>query len=154
MLHYANAHDRRIAEAIRGMLADVGIEVEIQGMENVAAQQAFNVDKKIHLNFSRWTGRPDPQVTVNNLFSSGSFFNVGGYSTPEIERLLAEAAAEYDNEKRAVIYAEISRLAILEEAIGIPILAEPSTTALRKNVVGYEPNMLGKSIYKNVWKDR
>lgn len=154
MNQHANAHETKIAEAIKAQLAEIGIEVDLQVMEINASTASFFTEKKVEASLSRWTGRPDPQMTIDYLFSSDSFYNTGGHSTTEIESLIAEAAATYDQEKRAELYKEISKKAILEEAIAIPILFEPRISAMNKKVGGFEPNMQGKPVFSTIWMEQ
>lgn len=150
---FTNATNQYIkaAEAIVGQLKEVGIDVDLQPLELTAATDSFFTEKRAHAHYSAWTGRPDPQMTINYLFSKDSFFNTGGYSTPEIESLISEAASTYELDERAELYKKISRKAVLEEAIAIPVIFEPVTSAMNQKVKGFEPNRLGKPIFSNIW---
>lgn len=153
LIQNANAQDAKMAEAIKGQLKEVGIDVDIQAMEINTATASYFSEKKAPALYSAWTGRPDPQMTINYLFSKDSFFNTGGYSTEEIESLISEAASSYDQAERIKLYKEISKQALLEEAIAIPVIFEPITSAMNEKVKGFEPNMIGKPIYSNIWMD-
>lgn len=151
--HYSNAYDQRIAEAIQSQLAEIGIEVQLQSMELSAAVSNYFNEKEVPAFLSSWTGRPDPQMTVNNLFAAGSFYNAGSHSTDEIEDLILQASASYEQEERAELYGEISQKAILEEAIMIPLFFENRTSAMNQSLKGYEPNLLAKPIFSTTWKE-
>lgn len=151
--HYSNAYDQRIAEAIKSQLSEVGINVELQSMElNAAVTNYFN-EKEVPAFLSSWTGRPDPQMTINNLFSADSFYNTGNYSTDEIENLIDQAFANYEQEDRAELYGQISEKAILEEAIIIPLFFEERFSAMNQSLKGYEPNLLAKPLFSTTWKE-
>lgn len=153
MNHYSNAYEQRLAEAIKSQLNEIGIEVELQAMELNAAVSNYFSEKEASTLLASWTGRPDPQMTINYLFSNESFYNVGSNSTDEIEDLIAEAAVTYDQKERAKLSSEISRKTVLEEAIMVPLFFEPQASALNKSLKGYESNMLGKPIFSTTWKE-
>ncbi|NPV09031.1 MAG: peptide ABC transporter substrate-binding protein [Anaerolineae bacterium] len=62
----------------------------------------------------------DPENFLNVLFSSGSHDNHSGYSNPEVDRLLAEAGLEMDQEERHRLYLEAEEV-ILSEVPVIPL---------------------------------
>ncbi|PWA09464.1 ABC transporter substrate-binding protein [Pueribacillus theae] len=154
MNHYSTAYEQRIAEAIKSQLAEIGINVDLQAMELQAAVSNYFNEKEVPMFLSSWTGRPDPQITIKNLFASDSFYNAGGHSTDEIEKLISQAAGIYEQEERAKLYGEISQKALLEEAIMIPLFFEPRTSAMNQSIKGFEPNLLGKPILSTVWKEQ
>ncbi len=151
MIHHSNALESKLAEAIKSQLEKVGIEVNLQPMELTAASGSYFGEKKAPALLSQWTGRPDPQMTVDYLFSEDSFFNTGGAGSPEIESLISEAGKVYDQKDRIELYKEISQKALLEEAIAIPIFFFPQVIASTERVHGDEMNLLGKPILSNMW---
>ncbi|WP_087972419.1 ABC transporter substrate-binding protein [Oceanobacillus rekensis] len=154
MNHYTTAYEQRIAEAIKSQLSEIGIEVNLQSMELSAAVSNYFSEKEVPVFLSSWTGRPDPQMTINYLFASDSFYNVGGHSTEEIESLISQAASNYNQEERAELYKKINQKAVLEEAIMIPLFFELVTDAMNPSIKGYEPNMLGKPVFSTIWKEQ
>jgi peptide/nickel transport system substrate-binding protein len=154
MNHGSNAVDQRIAEAIKGQLEEIGIQLDLQAMEMTAATANYFSEKDAPSYLSSWTGRPDPQMTIHNLMAKDSFFNPGGYSTDEIENLISQAASTYDQADRAELYKQIIEKGILEEAMFIPIFFEPQTAAMKKSIKGFESNLIGKPIFSTVWKEQ
>lgn len=151
MNHYTTAYEQRIAETLKSQLSEIGIELNLQSMELQAAVSNYFNEKEVPVFLSSWTGRPDPQMTVNYLFESDSFYNAGGHTTKEIENLISKAAGIYDQDERAELYKQISQKAVLEEAIMIPLFFELRTDAMNQSLKGYEPNMLGKPIFSTTW---
>lgn len=147
MIHHSNALESRLAEAIKNQLQEIGITVELQAMEITAASGSFFAEKQEPAALSQWTGRPDAQMTMNNLFSKDSFFNTGSYENPEIESLLEEAGATYEQEERAELYHQISQKGLLEEGMLIPVLFFPQVAVMNENIQGYEANLLGKPLF-------
>ncbi|MBT2654434.1 ABC transporter substrate-binding protein [Bacillus sp. ISL-18] len=151
LVHHSMAYDQRVAEAIKSQLAEIGIEVKLQAMEQQAALANFWDEKKANSFLGRWSARPDPQITMKALYSSGSYYNTG-HTTAEIDKLIAEAGKTYDQEKRAKLYRQISEKAILEEAIGIPLFFTPRTAIMNQSLKGYVPNKLEKPVFSTLWK--
>ena len=61
---------------------------------------------------------PDPENFLDVLFYTGSQQNLGGYSNPEIDRLLEQARIEPDVTARMALYAEIEQR-LVDDAPGI-----------------------------------
>lgn len=151
MIHFPIANYARGAEIIKDQLKEIGIEVNLQPMEVTKGHASYFHEQTEPAFSTTWTGRQDPQIAVQLLFSGDSYLNPGKYSTPEIESLISKAASTYDNEERAELYKEISKKALLEEAIGIPLVFEPMISAMNQKVKGFEPNLMGKAIYSSIW---
>lgn len=150
MIHHSNALETKLAEAIKSQLQEIGINVELIPMEITAASGSFFAEKQEPALLALWTGRPDAQMTMSNLFSKVSFFNTGSYENTEIESLLNEAQATYDQEDRAKLYHQISRKGLLEEAMFIPVIFYPQVAGMTENVQGYEANLLGKPLFADL----
>ncbi|BCJ85517.1 ABC transporter substrate-binding protein [Effusibacillus dendaii] len=140
----ANARDQRIAEAVQQQLKQIGITVNIKPAELTKAVATYFSEKQVPAFLSYWTGRPDPQQTVNLFLGSKGFYNAGGYTVPEKESLISQAAQETDQVKRAKLYDQINKIAIVQEAMDIPILFLKQTGAMNSHVKGFEPTALGK----------
>jgi oligopeptide transport system substrate-binding protein len=105
-----------------------GVAVELQSMWKEAlgvTVQLARQEWKVYLNSlgsldfgiarSSWVGDyPDPN-TFLDLFLSGSGNNRTGWSSPKYDRLLTEAAAETDSDKRFSILADAESLLVREE---------------------------------------
>lgn len=150
LTHYPTAYDTRIAEAIQSQLGEIGIKVDLQAMELTAAVSTYFAEKNTSALLSDWNGRPDPQMSIHGVFSGDSYYNAGGQASEELEKLIDEASKEYVPEKRQELYVEITRRALLEEAIAIPIFFVPAMAAMNDNVTGYEPNMYGKPKFADI----
>lgn len=152
--HYPEAYDERVIDILRHQLSEVGIVVNGQAMEVQAGISAYFDEKSVPSFLSQWTGRPDPQMTMNMLYHSSSYYNTGSYSTEEIESLLAEAAGTIDNpERRAEIYGKVNEIGLKEEAIFIPLTFQLDIVGMSTDVKGYEPNMLGKPKFQMLYKE-
>jgi peptide/nickel transport system substrate-binding protein len=144
----------RLANAIKGQLEKVGITVKIEPLEANAAVQKFMTDKDTDALTGNWSGRPDPQMTINSLYSKDSFYNPGKLSTPELESLISEAAGMYDQDKRGELYGKIVNEAIIQQGFSIPLFSGSITHALDQKIKGFEPNLLGKPIFSELWVEQ
>jgi len=54
-----------------------------------------------------WSGRVDPAANTLNFLSTGAGNNYSGYSDPEMDALLVEAASGTDTAARAEVYGEV-----------------------------------------------
>lgn len=141
----------RIGEAIKGQVKEAGFDINIEPMELTKGVALYFNEKQIPSNLTAWTGRPDPQQTVNLLLSGDGFYNAGGQTTDEIEELITKAASSYDQKERTELYGKINELTIIDEAITVPIMFTPSTAAMTPNVKGFSGTLLGKPKFSFLW---
>ncbi|AGA70119.1 ABC-type dipeptide transport system, periplasmic component [Desulfitobacterium dichloroeliminans LMG P-21439] len=144
----------RLANGIKGQLEEVGITVNIETLEPNAAVKSFLGDKETNALTGNWSGRPDPQMTINSLYGKDSYYNPGRATTEELEALIKEAAATTDQNQRAELYKKIVNTSVVENAFSIPTFSQPMTAAMNKKVQGFEPNMLGKAIFSSLWVEQ
>ena len=104
---------RRIAEAIKEQLQQVGIELEIRSYE----WGTFFSDVKkgnFHLYSLAWVGMMDPDISVSDFSFSSSVppngDNRGRYVNAEVDRLLERGRATIEPAERKRIYGAVQRL--------------------------------------------
>ncbi|MBR8646003.1 ABC transporter substrate-binding protein [[Brevibacterium] frigoritolerans] len=144
---------QRVGEAIRAQAKEGGFKINIQTMELTKGVTLYFNEKQIPANLTSWTGRPDPQQTVNLLLSGNGFYNAGGETSAEKEELISKAAASNDLKERADLYAKINEIAILDEAMTVPLVFTPVTAAMTQKVKGFEGTLLGKPRISYLWID-
>jgi ABC-type transport system substrate-binding protein len=149
VLEAAPEHVRR-GEAIQAQLAQVGIKLELKPMELVKGVSLFFRSKEVAAANYRWTGRPDPDQTVRGMFHSTGFYNPGKFKSARLEELMDQAAASYRLEERKKLYAQIGEL-IQQEAVDVGLFFAPVLEASSAAVQGYQPNLLGKPMFRGVW---
>jgi peptide/nickel transport system substrate-binding protein len=83
-----------------------------------------------------WTARADPDALLRTLFHTGAYQNVTGYSNPQTDQLLDEAAGKFVKSQAIPLYAQI-----IEEVAangGYNYLAQPQQiNAVRSNIGGF-----------------
>ncbi|GAA1529303.1 ABC transporter substrate-binding protein [Nocardioides humi] len=143
MLLSADAGTVRMGEILQQQWAAVGVTVDLKPLEGVQAVNAYFVDHAEPALLSAFTGRPDPKMAFDVLFSESSFYNVSGLATPGLAEALASTDASLENAERAPGFQEAAR-AVFENASFLPISFPDNLIALGEDVSGFEDNLLGK----------
>lgn len=128
---------QQIAEIIQAMASEAGFDISLRPTEFAALQkeaQAGNFD----VNAIGWSGRVDPDGNIHQFVTCKGGLNDGRYCNPEVDRILNEARAINDDEKRKALYD--SAQAILQDEL--PIIYsyyQPWPFAVAKKVEGFKP---------------
>jgi peptide/nickel transport system substrate-binding protein len=96
----------RLAQALQASVREAGFEITIQPVEystllDVQDRGDFEV---LQLG---WSGRIDPHGNTASFLGTGASNNYSGYSNPEVDRLLKEAAQLTDPAARADAYGRV-----------------------------------------------
>lgn len=131
------------AEVIQGRLRDIGITANVRVMERGAVYEARNAgDYDLAASTTPAVhGGADYQLMIrfhSTLFSASTHASPG-YVNSEIEKKLAQARVEMDNEKREALYQEVQKI-IYEDAALIPYVYDVEVVAVKKKVKGFEPH--------------
>ena len=138
-------NDAQVAQAVAQMLARVGLKVSVDAM---TASQFFA--KRTRREFGFWlagwisdTGEMSAQIkplaATPNRDKGWGTTNPGGYSNPEVDKLLGQALGTINDEKRAAILAQASRIAMADYGV-LPLHFEMTTWAMRKELA-YTPRV-------------
>ncbi|MGI5187982.1 ABC transporter substrate-binding protein [Promicromonospora sp. CA-289599] len=128
----------RLAQAVQASVADGGFDVEIVPVEyssllEVQEQGDFDL---LQLG---WSGRVDPHGNMFNFLSTGAGNNYSGYSDPDVDDLLTEAATVVDPEERAELYGQV----VTQVQQDNPVIYLYRT----RNLTGYVDEVAGISTY-------
>lgn len=133
---------RQTAIFIKDALEKVGFKIEI--ITNDIGQHFPRMTKGEHqLGLSGWSADiADPHNFLHTLLHSDNINEIGGnnlsqYKNPEVDKLLAQAELELDQEKRIALY-EQAHLLIYEDAPVLPLVHVPVRIAQRDSVKGYK----------------
>ena len=86
-----------------------------------------------------WFGRPTPGMMFATAYQSGVPWNESHWSNAEFDKLLVEARATIDDDRRRELYWECQRILHEEGAVIVPMFAETLDAASDK-VGGIEPH--------------
>jgi peptide/nickel transport system substrate-binding protein len=131
---------RRIAEALKEQLLQVGIELEIRSYE----WGTFYGDVRkgnFHLFSLAWVGIMDPDIHYQ-LFHSASVppdgDNRGRYQNPQLDRWLEKGRRSTDNNERKLIYSEVQKL-VAADLPYIPLWWVKNVVVQQPTVRGFVP---------------
>jgi len=139
---------RKIAEAIRNSLADVGINVRIVGLDWESAIDSY-LSMEHYLMLNGW--EPDyfdpdsylsPQFHTYSMAPYGA--NIFGFSDPEVDGLIEEGLNTTDMGQRAIIYQTVQDL-IVEQRPCLFLVVPSEYDVIRfnvKNWVHMPPNLI------------
>jgi oligopeptide transport system substrate-binding protein len=93
---------------------------------------------------------PDPQNFADVLFHTGSQQNTGGYSNPDLDRLLEEARVEQDVAKRIAMYQQAEQM-IVNDAPVIFTDHSLSYVLVKPHVKGFVLTPIDISLERYMW---
>jgi peptide/nickel transport system substrate-binding protein len=126
-------------EAIKNMLAQVGIDWKVDVLDNVAISDRM---KNVEYDLAQggWAYIKDPDMMASGLYHPDGGFNYGRSNNPEAIALVEAGNTELDMDKRQKIYWELER--VLYENYEDAWLYWPvSNTARRLNLLGNDSAM-------------
>jgi peptide/nickel transport system substrate-binding protein len=138
-------NDAQIAQAVAQMLTRIGLKVSVDAM---TSSQFFARRTKREFGFwlAGWisdTGEMSAQIkplaATPNKDKGWGTTNLGGYSNAQVDTLLEQALGTIDDEKRAALLAETSRIAMADYGV-LPLHFEMTTWAMRKELT-YTPRV-------------
>jgi peptide/nickel transport system substrate-binding protein len=116
-----------------------GVTVNLEGVK----ADPYYADQWMQVPFGTvgWSGRVSVDEQLRIAYQSEAAWNETRYQNPEFDRMLDEARAETDTEKRSQLYAELQRMLIEEGGQIIPY-HYPKVSGVRSRVHGYKPHPL------------
>ncbi|HEX7040043.1 MAG TPA: ABC transporter substrate-binding protein [Trueperaceae bacterium] len=111
--------DVEVSQAVAGYLRDAGFDVDLQAIEDWPTYVETVERGQFDMFFLGWGGSTgDPDNAFRRLLHSsnaGQLWNPGGYTNPDVDRLIEEGGSEFDLDARRQAYEEIQRI-VWEEA--------------------------------------
>ncbi len=142
------------SEALRDVLErELGLTVEVLDVHWPQFNQGL-ARKSFPAYELTWVADfPDPETFLWNLFATGSPDNYSQYSNPQFDALLAEAAATFDVDARAELYAEAEAVLVADNAL-LPLAHDVRYTLMKPWVKGLEITPLGLLYLETGWMER
>lgn len=147
----------KIGEILKDQLAEVGIDLVLEGMEFTTWQVRVLRNYQYDIARGRRLTGPDPLIILARDYLSSNIRpgqrNYFFYSNPRVDELFARGIAETDPQKRKQILFEIQEI-IAAELPNIFLIDAPQPNAFRGNIVGLENNPYGVQRLEEVWVKR
>lgn len=141
-----------IAEAFAAELNDIGVNVTLKTQDWGAYLEGRNTPPGFQAFMLGWTGDyGDPDNFFYAHFGPGATADLGDWQNEQVFKLLDQARAEGDQDKRAKLYAEVDDI-LFKEALRIPIVHSQPLLAQRINVEGWTPSPFGSEPFDQVEK--
>ncbi len=144
------------AEVGKDQLAKVGIDVELD-MPDYATYLARRADRRFDMGFINMSAFPDPHTWLYGLYWTGNPRNYYNISDPDLEKLIAAQAEEYDVAKRKQIIFEAQRL-IIDKAYLLPLLAAKRYDLVHPYVRNFRTHYAAHSsmgaLWDKIWLDK
>jgi peptide/nickel transport system substrate-binding protein len=128
-----------LAEAIKGMLAQVGINMRVDSLEPVAIIDRMK-NLEYDMNFTGDGAMQDPDASAKNHYDPKSSFNMGRSANPKVLELLMAGRFEVDQEKRQKIYRQLEE-ELYHNYEDVWLTWGIGTIAFRKVVQGWNNDM-------------
>jgi peptide/nickel transport system substrate-binding protein len=130
-----NPVDAQLGQVIQAMVGEAGFEVQLRSME-FATQLRDQQQGRFQISRVGWSGRIDPDGNVHPFWTTGGGQNDAKYSNPEVDRLLREARAAYDEADRKKLYDAAQRI-IQDEVPQIYLYNQPWFYASSARISGF-----------------
>jgi peptide/nickel transport system substrate-binding protein len=130
---------RQAGEVIQAMAREAGFEVSIRASEFASALQGA-VRGEFEVFLLGWSGRTDPDGNTFAFIHSTGGQNDGRYSNAEVDRLLEQARAEGDVERRKLLYRQAMELALGRDRMRIYLWHRKNVMIHSTRLTGYQPN--------------
>jgi ABC-type transport system substrate-binding protein len=139
---YANGPPDRLISFKEVIERDLGLQVDIVNVE--WTEFIETLPKQTYPAYGIYWGAdfPDPESLLLTLFGTGQADNYVGYSNPEFDAVLQQAAAEQDPDLRTQLYAQANQI-LMDDAIVLPFYYDRSYMLVRPWVHGLKVTPLG-----------
>ncbi|MBW2093039.1 MAG: hypothetical protein JRI34_13065, partial [Deltaproteobacteria bacterium] len=129
----------KFGQAVKAMLAEVGIEWKIRTVDPVSGSDA-NKNRDYDLAGGGWSWIYDPDLMATGLYHPDGGFNSGRSNNPRAIELIEAGRSETDLVKRQKIYWELERV-LYENYEDAWLFWYVGIDAVRKVVMGYNRKM-------------
>lgn len=141
---------KRIAEAVQQMWKqNLGVDARLLNQEwKVYLDSVHSMNYQVAR--QGWIGDyNDPNTFLDNWVTGGGN-NETGWSNPEYDRLIAEAARTIDPAQRLEVFQKAEAI-LMDEVPIIPIYIYTRVYLMQTNVMGFYPTIIDNHPYKYIW---
>ena len=126
----------KLAQALQAMVEPAGFQLKLQPLEFTTLLDQQDQGKFQVLQLG-WSGRVDPDANITNFIGTQGSQNVGGYSNPKVDGLLAKARQTQDISARAKIYGAVQAQTEKDDPI-IYLYRQRNLTGVSKDISGVQ----------------
>jgi peptide/nickel transport system substrate-binding protein len=139
----SNRVREQIATIVQESFKQIGVSVEVTGLEWAAYLSALRSPTGWDMNVGGWQATVDPHW-MYQIWSEENIpdLNAGAYVNKQVEELFKQGAREFDRERRKQIYQEIQRI-LAEDQPYIFLYMPKSYEGINKRIAGIKPSPLG-----------
>jgi len=112
---------------------NLGIDVDIEALEESTYFERYRTGDFEFTWLSWFADYADPENWLPQQFATDGGFNVLGYSNPQVDELIGQAAVELDKTQRLALYGQIHELIIEDQAV-TPVFHPERNYLVRANV--------------------
>lgn len=152
----ARAIDKRLAEGMQQELRAVGIEVQLEGINQSAFEVKARSRRQVACGIWSWSqDYPDPSNFLDVLLNGDRITdqdcnNLAFYSNPEVNRRLALAGDSFDPETRLRLFREAESI-VMQEAPWVPLYHQRDPIIRHPRLRGDVPHPVYLWRYENMW---
>ena len=153
LLYNTGAHHADVAQIVRRQwLENLGIDLELEGVEiKIFGERLHNKDYAIAR--ASWIGDYMDPSTFTDKYLTGGGNNDSGWSSPEYDRMCAEAAVAKNPEERLKILNRAEKI-LLDEVPIINVYHYVNADLRRPNVHGIKENPRNNVNFRDVFVER
>ncbi|MCL2140789.1 MAG: peptide ABC transporter substrate-binding protein [Dehalococcoidia bacterium] len=119
-----------------------GIEIQVRQIDPMLYNYNLQQEKDNMYYWGWIADYANPQNFLEVLFSTGATYNIGGYSNPQVDSLLSQAASSVAINTSLALYQQAEQL-IINDVACIPLWAGIEMQLVKSYVKGYQMNALG-----------
>lgn len=143
---------QQAAEIVRAQLGRVGIKASIEVLTVGPATEKFFAAKASPIFLTSWSRYTEPDVIASLDFKSGGYYNASKQVRKDLDDLVTEGAATYDQAKRKEIYNKLNNI-VLGDVLWKPMVYSVIHAGASKRVGNLKTLISpdGKMILKYLW---
>ncbi len=145
------------AAIMRDNLRAVGITADLQPMDRAVMIDRVYTRPDYEITVQTFTSGGDPAIGYHRIYASAPpgtpFVNATGYSNPEVDRLLTQAAEVPSREARGKIYAQVSKTLAAEMPV-LMLFDEIGVDAARTTLKGIWIGAEARDRWDAVWAQK
>lgn len=132
---------------------NLGVHITIENLEPDRYYDEINAGNHGQILITGWCADyPDPENFADVLFHTGTEYNHGHYSNPQVDALLEQTRIEQDADERILLYQEIERM-IVQDAPALFLVHSLSYVLVKPHIQGYALTPIDVPLERFLWID-